>query len=78
MKNTKELESILAALYCLNFCSDNRDKEIEEIIDYAFLRLFDANTNFLALACIGKSREQILEEVRVMLNQTTNLKELGK
>lgn len=63
MKNTKEVQSILTAIHCINYTSKHRDTDIQKIIDYAFRRLFGANTNLITLCCIGKTKEQIMPEV---------------
>lgn len=70
MKNTKEIYAILAAIFCINF-SECRDNDINNIIDYAYWRLFGANTNLIALCCIGKTKEQVMPEVLQILNQDT-------
>jgi len=71
MRNTKEVQAILTAIHCINYTSENKDKDIYNIIDYAFRRLFGANTNLLVLACIGKTKEQIMPEVLEMLKTET-------
>ena len=74
MKNTKEIQSILTALFAINFTSEHRDHEIELILDYAFRRLFGSNTNLLVLGCIGKSKEQIMPEIMALLENDTQFK----
>lgn len=74
MKNTKEVQSILTALFAINFTSEHRDREIELILDYAFRRLFGSNTNLLVLGCIGKSKEQIMPEIMALLENDTQFK----
>ena len=74
MKNTKEVQSILTALFAINFTSEHRDHEIELIIDYAFRRLFGSNTNLLVLGCIGRSKEQIMPEIMQILESETQFK----
>ena len=74
MKNTKEVQSILTALFALNFTSEHRDHEMELILDYAFRRLFGSNTNLLVLGCVGKTKEQIMPEVRKLLVSETQFK----
>ena len=71
MKNTKEVQSILTALFAINFTSEHRDREIELILDYAFRRLFGSNTNLLVLGCIGRSKEQIMPEIMEILEKET-------
>ncbi len=76
MKNTKEIQTILTAIYCINlFKQENKDKDIDQICEYAFGRIFGANTNLLLLGCIGKTQEQILQEVNEIMYANTNYKE---
>lgn len=73
MKNTKEIQPILTAIFCLNR-TDARNELINRICDYAFRRLFGANTNLLALACIGQPKEEIEKQVQYLLEQETAFK----
>lgn len=73
MKNTKEVQAILTAIFCLNR-TGNEDKDITLILDYAFRRLFGANTNLIMLACIGQTRESIEPSVMELLEQETQYK----
>ncbi len=76
MKNTKEIQSIVSAIYCINHSKrDNKDKDIELLCEYAFNRLYNSNTNLLILSCVGKTEKQILEEVNQMMFADTNYKE---
>lgn len=70
MKNTKELQPILTAIFAINRTNEHEDKDISLILDYAFRRLFGANTNLLTLACVGKTKEQIMPEVKAILSET--------
>ena len=73
MKNTKEIQSILSAIYSINHSKrDNKDKDIDLICEYAFNRLYNSNTNLLILSCLGKTEKQILEEVNQMMFAATN------
>ncbi len=74
MKNTKEVQAILTAIYCMNYTSENKDTDIQKILDYAFRRLFGANTNLITLCCIGKSKEQMMPEIMKMLENDTEYK----
>ena len=74
MKNTKELQPILTAIFAINKTSIHEDKDISLILDYAFRRLFGANTNLLLLACVGKTKEQILPELITLLKNNTQYK----
>lgn len=71
MKNTKEVQPILTAIFALNRTGGHEDKDISLILDYAFRRLFGANTNLLLLACLGKTKEQIMPEVMQVLRTDT-------
>lgn len=70
MKNTKEIQPILTAIFCLNRTGE-RNEQIDLICDYAFRRLFGANTNLLALACIGQSKDAMEKQVKDLLCQDT-------
>ena len=71
MRNTIEVQAILTSIYCINFCNENSDNDINKIIDYAFRRFFGANTNLISLCCIGKSKEQIMPEIMKILENDT-------
>lgn len=73
MKNTKEIQPILTAIFCLNR-TDERNEHIDRVCDYAFRRLFGANTNLLSLACIGQSKEDMEKQVQDLLEQETEFK----
>lgn len=74
MKNTKEVQAILTAIFAINQTSDDKDPDIALILDYAFRRLFESNTNLLIMACIGKDKETIMPEVRALLDSETQYK----
>ena len=71
MKHENEVQAILTAIFAINRTSEHEDKDISLILDYAFRRLFGANTNLLLLSCIGKTKEQMMPEVREMLKTYT-------
>ena len=71
MKHTNEVKALLTAIFALNRTSEHEDKDITRILDYAFRRLFGANTNLLILACTGRTKEQILPEVMQILTADT-------
>ena len=74
MKNAKEVQAILTAIHCINYTSEHRDNDIHKIIDYAFRRLFGANTNLITLCCIGKNKQQIMPEIMQMLENDTEFR----
>lgn len=71
MKNIKEVQAILTAIFAINRTSEHEDKDITLILDYAFRRLFGSNTNLLILACAGKKKEEIMLEVQQLLETDT-------
>ncbi len=70
MKYTKELQPILTAIFAINRTNGHEDQDISLILDYAFRRLFGANTNLLTLACVGRTKEEIMPEVNQLLAET--------
>lgn len=70
MRNTKEIQPILTAIFCLNRIN-GKNEYIDRICDYAFRRLFGANTNLLALACIGQTKEAMEQQIDIILGQDT-------
>lgn len=78
MKNTKEIQAILAAVFCLNYARQEKDefnKDLSQIIDYAFRRIYGANTNLLILSSIGKTYEEMKQEVTELLKQETKFED---
>ena len=73
MRNTKEVQAILTAIFCLNRTGE-RNEQIDKVCDYAFRRLFGANTNLLSLACIGQTKEEMEKQVQYLLGQETEYK----
>lgn len=71
MKHTDEVQAILTAIFAINRTSEHEDKDITLVLDYAFRRLFGANTNLLLLSCIDKTKEQMMPEIRGMLKTYT-------
>lgn len=71
MKNTKEVQTILSVLYYYNRLSETENADIRNLLDYAFYRLFDSNTNMLMLACLGKNIEDARGEIEEILKNDT-------
>lgn len=71
MRNTKEIKAILTAIFCINQTSEHKDEDIALICDYAMRRIFDGNTNMLALCCIQRSKEDIMPEIKQILKEDT-------
>ena len=59
MKKLKELKAILTSIYCINKIT-NKDKEIANLIDYAFEKIFKSNTRYWNYIFSGQTREQVL------------------
>lgn len=74
MKNMKEIQPILTAIFCLNRTNGHEDKDITLLLDYAFRRLFGANTNMLILACIGQTKEALMPTITELLENETQYK----
>ena len=73
MRNLKEVRPLLSAIYCINR-TGSKDEDIEKILDYAFNRLFNQNTNLLKLACIGRTKEDSMQEIKQILKEDTSMK----
>lgn len=74
MKHANEAQFILTAIFAINKTSEHEDKDLTLILDYAFRRFYCSNTNLLTLACIGKTKTQIIPEVMQLLETTTQYK----
>ena len=70
MRNLKEIKPILTALYCINQTGAN-DEDIRLLCQYAFSRILDGSANILTLCCIGKSKDDIMPEIKEILKQDT-------
>lgn len=70
MRNLKEVRPLLSAIYCINR-TGSKDEDIEKILDYAFNRLFNQNTNLLKLACLGRTKEDSMQEIKQILKEDT-------
>ena len=69
MKNTKEMQAILTAIYCINQ-TGNKDEDIRKLCEYAYQRCFNANHRMILLCTIGKSKESIMPELDEILKDT--------
>lgn len=74
MKNMKEVQPILTAIFCMNRTSEHEDKDISQMLDYAFRRLFGANTNLLILSCIGQTKEALMPTIMELIENETQYK----
>lgn len=77
MRNTKEIKTILSVLYYLNQ-TGNKDETIDNVLKYAFYRIFGSNTNVLLLSCIGYNQEQIMPAIMQILDKETQYRQFIK
>ena len=70
MKKLDELKFLLVSILAINQTSEHSDSDIANILDYAFRGFYGSNTNLLTLACVGKTKEQIMPEVEKLLGDT--------
>ncbi len=73
MKNTKEMQAILTAIYCINL-TGVKDDDITNLCEYAFTRCTDINFRMIALQTIGKNKDKIMPEINELLDGETNYK----
>lgn len=73
MKNSKEMQAILIAIYCINL-TGNEDKDITNLCEYAFTTCTDVNFRMIGLNLIKKSKDEIMPEVNQMLDGQTKYK----
>lgn len=72
MRNANELQPILAAIYCINRTNGNDDEDIRRLVDYAFHRILNNTTNLLLVACVGKTKKDVMPELMQILKEDTN------
>ena len=77
MKNTKEIKTLLCVLYYLNQ-TGAKDRDIRNVLEYAFHRVFNCNTNMLLLACMGLTKEQAFPEIMKLLKNDTEYEQYLK
>lgn len=73
MKNTKEMQAILTAIYCINL-TGNKDKDITNLCEYAFTRCTDINFRVIALQIINQPKDKIMPEINELLDGETQFK----
>lgn len=73
MKNTKEMQAILTAIYCINQ-TGSKDEDITNLCEYAFTRCTNVNFRFIGLHLINQTKEQIMPEVNKLIDGETNYK----
>ena len=71
MRNLKELQPILAAIFVINRTSEHEDADIRNLVNYAYDRMLNNSTNLLLLACIGKNKEDVMPEILQFLKEDT-------
>ncbi len=70
MKNAKEVKTLLIALYCYNRLGA-KDEKIENILEYAFYRLFGSNTNLILVCTSTIDRNELLSYIDRLLEEDT-------
>jgi len=73
MKNTKEMQAILTAIYCINL-TGNKDEDITKLCEYAFTRCTNVNFRFIGLQLINQTKDKIMPEVNELLDGETKYK----
>lgn len=73
MKNTKEMQAILTAIYCINL-TGNKDEDITNLCEYAFTRCTDINFRMIALQAMGKNKNTLMPKINELLDGETNYK----
>ena len=76
MRNTKEIQPILASIFVLNRCSKNENTDIARLCEYALRRCLDANTNLLVLGTTGVSYEDARAQVAQIIKEETAYKKV--
>ena len=77
MRNTKELESILQAIYQLNYAEIRKNEgyacnnKIHNLLTYALMRVFNANTNFLLMCCATSELTDMENATKQLLERDT-------
>lgn len=72
----QEIKAILTAIFCINQTNGHKDSDIAKICEYAFRRFLGANTNLLTLACIKRSKEELMPEIKQILKEDTKYFEI--
>lgn len=73
MKNTKEMQTILTAIYCINQ-TGKKDEDITNLCEYAFTRCTDINFRMIMLQIMGHPKENIMPEITELLYGETQFK----
>ena len=73
MKNTKEMQAILTAIYCINM-TDSKDEDITKLCEYAFTRCTNINFRYIGLQLINQPKDKIMPEINELLDGETNFK----
>ncbi len=74
MKNTKEINALITAIYCINRTNGNEDKDIANLCRYIFVNCTNGNPNMLDLLCIGQTKKTIFPYLMKILEEETKFK----
>ena len=72
MRHTDEIHAILTAIYCINETTA-KDGDIENIIEYAFYRVYKEGVYDLKELCAGKQKSDILTELAMLFEAETEM-----
>lgn len=76
MKNTKEIQPILASIYVLNLCSKNENKDITNLCEYAFKYCLEGSTSLLKRGTVGETYERARLQVAKIIQEDTHYKKI--
>ncbi len=74
MKNTKEINALITAIYCINLTNGNEDKDITNLCRYILINCTNGNPNMLGILCVGKTKQDILPSLMQLLEEETKFK----
>lgn len=74
MKNTKEINALITAIYCINNTNGNEDKDIKNLCRYIFFNCTNGNPNMLDVLCVGMTKETMLPYLMELLGEETQFK----
>ena len=77
MKRTKEIETILTAIFVLNHINENNE-QIALLSEYALHDICEANSNMLKLLACTSKREDLVTWVNKLLTEDTKYNDFIK
>lgn len=77
MKRTKEIETILTAIFVLNHINENNE-QIALLSEYALHDICEANSNMLKLLAFTSKREDLVTWVNKLITEDTKYNDFIK